>query len=886
MPNNEGNRYYWSLHSKNAIGENIGAVLDDLSDIEVTPEEELDDEHKAIIIEYDEDLGRNKFKLGAASATFNIEADENQVLIGDGENWAKGGAFNIEKFDNKNSGEPYEHWWALTARTEEYQDNLPQGIIIQGNKTKTFSKNPISDWGSMSFTSKLPYLALRDDSYCLFDNKAYVKFNDADVQITEKAQITIGGDGSQRRSFLNYPTGQYEYPTIFDGPTVHIHVPTFISIGSGRVNDCAGVVNFGGAYCFELTDQTSKAYTAGARRTGHASSSALKYKWGDATFAEYFDQIGLIGRDMCQDGPLLKFNGNPTMLAQGTPWFQMDDAPIFLMLSEAAFKMDNQATAELIGTSDLRMHSQSQIYVGDNFRFKGSYYSGIESGGWRNTTLNKDIETSLFATGYMDLSVDDCIQCVGGNHGRESSIVGASSASQIASRQNGFDQHSNIWFHNKGSLSYGSDASGATITTKVGGYDGSNSYYLIEPGTAGKAFVKFAPKNGTYDLIIDPDGMSYYTKISPKGAYKKIIEPNGNFQFTLQGSGTQKYIVEPVDAYVQVEGHTHIENHSGALIFRDNITTDAPLHARGIPLCHCLNSTSEEDFYLDKYHYSKITTEHQYSNDTISELNNYTTNGTSDYDIFKQSLGTNLIDYQEGVGNVNSVADDNGTYTTTILGFVGGRKSHNNVNWTTPIQTTYARGGNKISHPAPIMQMYDNSNFLMRAKEVPYTNTYLKYIYEISAADRYDMTNQNTADASFHADTVHYNIFQNLIPATWVLKSYKIVEEENSTGTGYQMTIQYKLIKEDQYTELFSDPLSPTFEMVGNSELRLWDGTMIKAKQGAIEAEFTFSDGTTNVTFTISELANLKRMASGTPTVVVDDSSEMTENDTLYFLNE
>ena len=776
-----------------------------------------------------------------------IIADRDEIIVGNGSNWAKGGAFNAEKFDNKEtSGESYEHWWALTARTEEYQDNLPEGIIIQGNKTKTFSKRPPNYWGSMSFTSKLPYLALRDDSYCLFDNKAYVKFNDANVQITEKAQVIIGGDGVQRRSFLDYPIGQYQHPEMFDGPMIHIHVPTIITIGDGRVNDCAGVMNFGGAYCFELTDTASKALKPGARRTGYPSSSELEYKWGDATFAQRFDEIGIIGKYMCQDGPLLKFNGNPTMLAQGTPWFQMDDAPIFLMLDEAAFKMDNKATAELIGTSDLRMHSQSQIYVGDNFRFKGSYYSGIESGGWRDNYHNKDIETSLFATSYMDLSVTKCIQCIGGYDGRESSIIGAENASQVASRQNGFDQHSNIWFHNKGSLSYGSGQNGATITTKISGDYGSNSYYLIEPGNSGQVFVKFAPTRGTYDLIIDPDGVTYYTKISPKGVYKKIIEPT--------------------DAYIQVEGRTHIENHSGTFIFRDNITTDAPLHARGIPLCHRLNSTSEGDFYIDKYHYSKITTEHQYSNDTISELNNYTTNGISDYDIFKQSLGTDLIDYQEGVGNVNSVADNNGTYTTTILGFVGGRKSHDNVNWTTPLQTADASGGNKISHSAPIIQMYDNSNFLMRAKQVPYTNTYLKYVYEISAEDRYDMTDQSTADASFHADTVHYNIFQNLIPATWVLKSYEIVEEENKTKTGYQMIIQYRLIKEDQYTELLSDPLSPTFEMVGNSELRLRDGASIRGTTVNNEIQFQFDDGTNSVSFTVAELTALKDLIVKPPT--------------------
>lgn len=89
MPNNEGNRYYWGLHSENATGENVGAVLDDLSDIEVTPEEGLDDEHKAIIVEYDEGLGRNKFKLGAAGSKVEIPGNDNQIVVADGEGNAK-----------------------------------------------------------------------------------------------------------------------------------------------------------------------------------------------------------------------------------------------------------------------------------------------------------------------------------------------------------------------------------------------------------------------------------------------------------------------------------------------------------------------------------------------------------------------------------------------------------------------------------------------------------------------------------------------------------------------------------------------------------------------------------------------------------------------------
>lgn len=112
MPNNEGNRYYWGLHSENATGENVGAVLDDLSDIEVTPEEELDDEHKAIIVEYDEDLGRNKFKLGAAGGRVEIPGDENEIIISDGEGGAK----------------PHSSWYAKTGDGTLIFDNTKTSV--------------------------------------------------------------------------------------------------------------------------------------------------------------------------------------------------------------------------------------------------------------------------------------------------------------------------------------------------------------------------------------------------------------------------------------------------------------------------------------------------------------------------------------------------------------------------------------------------------------------------------------------------------------------------------------------------------------------------------------------------------------------------------------
>ena len=86
--------------------------MDDLSDIEVTPEEELDDEHKAIIVEYDEDLGRNKFKLGAAGGRVEIPGDENEIIISDGEGGAK----------------PHSSWYAKTGDGTLIFDNTKTSV--------------------------------------------------------------------------------------------------------------------------------------------------------------------------------------------------------------------------------------------------------------------------------------------------------------------------------------------------------------------------------------------------------------------------------------------------------------------------------------------------------------------------------------------------------------------------------------------------------------------------------------------------------------------------------------------------------------------------------------------------------------------------------------
>lgn len=191
-------------------------------------------------------------------------------------------------------------------------------------------------------------------------------------------------------------------------------------------------------------------------------------------------------------------------------------------------------------------------------------------------------------------------------------------------------------------------------------------------------------------------------------------------------------------------------------------------------------------------------------------------------------------------------------------------QSHLGRDWTTFVQNTID----------PVFQMYDKSNFAMAA------DIAREYTGEYKFTNSTSMTKSD-----FEASVKYQDFLDELTAYNRTLVSYTIENEEGNNNS-YIIHIKYKFTKGTPRLAPASSTHAPVFEMYGETELRLRDGAIIKAEQGATEVEFTFSDGTTNVTFTISELANLKRMATATPTVVVNDSSEMTENDTLYFLND
>lgn len=160
--------------------------------------------------------------------------------------------------------------------------------------------------------------------------------------------------------------------------------------------------------------------------------------------------------------------------------------------------------------------------------------------------------------------------------------------------------------------------------------------------------------------------------------------------------------------------------------------------------------------------------------------------------------------------------------------------SHLGRDWTIFVQNT----------TDPVFQMYDKSNFAMAADIArEYTGDY-------------KFTNQTIMSQSDFEASAKYQTFLNeLATHNRTLISYTIENESNVNS--FIVHIKYKFTKDTSRLAPASSTHAPVFEMYGESELRLRDGAMIKAEQGTSEVEFTFSDGTTDVTFSITDLQAL-----------------------------
>lgn len=200
-----------------------------------------------------------------------------------------------------------------------------------------------------------------------------------------------------------------------------------------------------------------------------------------------------------------------------------------------------------------------------------------------------------------------------------------------------------------------------------------------------------------------------------------------------------------------------------------------------------------------------------------------------------------------GVVISNNVRSDI-QYNTTLSGYKYIYNTHLFRNWALPVQ----------AETGPISQMYDLSNFCMRGtlEETEYllgNLANLSETYDFSES-QYEIVNQfiNSADYTTFVNSLN---LQDKIVA-------EIISVRSDGQSGINIRYRTQWAGYTPYAE--QKELSPVFEMVGPSELRITGGASIKAKTQYDQTFITFS-GTAvegEVTFTIDELRDLKSFIS------------------------
>lgn len=965
------------------------------------------------------------------SATFSIEADENEIVIGDGEGGVK----------------PHSSWYAKTNDGTLIYDNIKtsvhQPIVISGKVEGTV--RPLSsdiphpyDWTGPipEFQSQLPKLTLNNTHVTFKD--AFVKVDNAEIQVSENAILNIDGKGTWTT------TAKYDGVRQVNGPQFLLHDNMVV-----EMNPCDGTIGFGNQSPYIGINgpfflQVSAVLNGGRAGTDWtkrwAPASVMNYRWGRGTWLNGYDGVN----DSYEySGPYITIAGNPSVEVAGNANIQIHDSSCILMEHNGAMKLDQNAFIEMIGNSSAVMHDITEFWMEGESRLMMTGSAGLEIG-----------TNFIFLTSKLDSSENSYVYKPGGNSGHTSTVWGTATdavlgrwgTSKVGVADSMFDDFCNNPSFYMGGSTIIETSDGGKNAFRFGGK--GSMVYMIEPYEGSKVLYKFAP-TGIFNFTVqgNSDAETWF-KYNPSNRVYVNIQPQKSILAQVQPQEPWEIYFEGGPGLIQIQGASHIENHGGTHILRNNSNSEqnaaAWSHSQhytstGNLTFKTKNQYTAEDnldalvantadfsafkdklnenvpntAYANKYRYDgggKIVssepdyTEKVYATRIHGADGSYSGTFTTDYyTTARNSLfyylkagnkvppncadkGTGTITYQYRYGGTyyytasgvkythdgvefklnneypaetplsSLSADDKeiifGSFNQNISNaYVVASQVRSDMTYTTTVtgyKTIYGHDGRDWAEPVlpydgnPVSQMYDESNFLMRAATIPYaagqTTTTIQtsetdYEYTLveftgsgTTADPYlpyfetrkyytredngsyyyvddcpedwgyaqnkyyrKTTDQERYD-KFMANATDYNLFLARIAVA--LETYENLQilgvsaYQGETPLKYYITISWNATKKEAYSYLPPSNGSPIIEMVGTSELRLWDGTMIKAKQGTTEAEFTFSDGTTDVTFSISELVNLKRMAAATPTVVVDDSSEMTENDTLYFLNE
>lgn len=482
-----------------------------------------------------------------------IDAEENQVLIGDGEDWAKGGPFYASKDDITQTVN-------LEAQFDSDAQNVGT-INICGNQEKSGRKMPIT---GESWTQKVPCLTLSKDSATLFDG-SYFKVTDSEVCIAENSKIHIDGTQSSKKGVVSRSSN-------FSGPDITIHDNLVLSVNpldSGGGQPFAPEAHFLGNFFISFSNQIIKEKSpSGIYYDSHAPGARCGDRIGGSFSSKRYiptafrDSGCFPGKLDCESfqGPWIKFEDAPFFSMVGTPGIRFEDCGNLAVYDRASLRFADNVTVDLDGNADVRVRGTSQIVFqprsGESLSGAPSprVYMAGSTGFWFE-------EGGLLITNNVEDQDDGSFECKGGHDGRVSNVwdtLGDSLHDDMASPFSGytpdsFDASFNIYGQRKFVAELGSTT--AFNVVRFGGKGDGMHVYDFEP-LSGQSLIKFAP-GANFTAVIDPPSGYTYFKYSPKSQFYTVITPHDSVILAFQPKGPIKSIVNSTNYYSEFYGNHH-----------------------------------------------------------------------------------------------------------------------------------------------------------------------------------------------------------------------------------------------------------------------------------------------------------------------------------------
>ena len=855
---------------------------------------------------------------GSGGGGAPIEAEENQILVGDGEDWAKGGSFNeVKAVGDTVSGHKEYFISGPSNLIEDEETNetieIPTSFYFGGGGE--VEEVEVQEGGETIIKERITgecYLNVKDSATGIFkDASSIIIENNSDIEIGKTGhEFTLFRDSGQN-------------PKTLSSPFIRIQDAAYIVADASFAQTGPPVALIHGGFLCDISDgqdtnnnnikRLNNPFDPGGRNNyGFPGDKYPRCPW--TLNGEWTNQIGPIfylhqnPTIMMENAPVLSMRGRSVLQMEGDAHVHLETLDrretSFIMQTGSLFRMNGNAKSDPSYTSGILVDSL-QLFAGrlsSNARGNDFGSDDYNHHIWND---NKIIWDSV-SRGFGSTSQSPFLTWTS-NGIASTSVRGPQFLTET-------DANGSAVFHlysedgGRAFLDRGSRGGGVIVDdmyTRSGGKITSlvnveaSGHYLkdLTVCDGSRLGVKVGIEHGANVAVaVTPHGKTSIN-FAPEGFYGYIENSHNIYKYISHPNFYQEYV--DGDVFKQYNGYCHIESQDGSsLILRDKQNKTMVSGFKG--------STPFSEGIV------AILTTTDYSNLTFEDLKA----NNSDFIQFKNQVGSDKkrtdiyakINYESGGEIVSSTKISDSYYSTVINNYVYSvNENHAEKSWNCPIQSATSMLG-------PTIQMYNTSNFLMRGvKEDNFASISVsisKSKFPTLFTDTSDLIITDPVEISNIIQLLETDSYINTQINTFMTVTYKQVNIVKILNPGVPATSSNKEIQifadcmEWSDTEFYSDKPdhlirnenAPTVEfndaaylfMTGRSELKLEDGTIIKAKNNNGTMEYTFgdeSDSNNQVTFSINELKALKALLTRTWTGSESDYQNIQNPDsnTLYY---